>query len=379
MTRIAAPLRSRFVNGKTSTNERFAIGHLEPSNLSDPALKKNLSPTIFLVQLPPKAHAVAKEAAQLAFPDGKVQTVANLAAIKCRTGAHCLIVLGQPDTAATTIAKDGRSPHHAVVILGDRTSGGIEAVPPKDWTVALLARAFRSALREQELIHENSRLRGDLKTIVRRVSHDLRTPLGCIFTTTDVLKEQLADQSGSAVEMVSIVKDSAVEISLVVDRVAFVLKATADPLPATVVDMAGIVSGVMRHLNPELEKIGAQIVLPPTWPDAEGVTSWLHVVWSNLLRNALQKSAPDGRIEITWQTDDDGFRFSVMDQGNGVTDHELAGLFSPFEDLHELYVRGLGLTIVQRLIALQDGRCGYEKSPDGRACFYFTLPAAQQS
>jgi signal transduction histidine kinase len=49
-------------------------------------------------------------------------------------------------------------------------------------------------------------------------------------------------------------------------------------------------------------------------------------------------------------------------------------LFSPFDQLHRRPAPGLGLTIVQRLVALQGGECGYERRPDGSSVFFFTLP-----
>ena len=41
------------------------------------------------------------------------------------------------------------------------------------------------------LLQENKRLRGDLLTVARRISHDLRTPLGAIVTTGEIVKEVL--------------------------------------------------------------------------------------------------------------------------------------------------------------------------------------------
>jgi signal transduction histidine kinase len=38
--------------------------------------------------------------------------------------------------------------------------------------------------------------------------------------------------------------------------------------------------------------------------------------------------------------------------------------------------RGTGLALVQRLVELQGGRCGYEPVQPRGSCFYFTLPAA---
>jgi signal transduction histidine kinase len=332
---------------------------------------------IYLLGLPAKAHAAAEEAARLAFPHGQIRTVTDPKEIKPENCERCLVVLGHAEAAATLIANAGSAPRCAVVVLGHDLSDVVETVPPEEWKPALLARVFRSALLEQELVHENARLRGDLKTVARRISHDLRTPVGCIYTTSDVFKELPSGDVESVVSMAAIIKESAREISQIVDRVSFVLKASADPVAPTRVDMDGVMATVLRQLDAELQKADAKVTLPPSWPEASGVTSWLLVVWLNLLRNAFQHGGPSARIHVGWKAENGGFRFLVSDQGSGVPDGRLAGLFPAFDQLHSLHIPGLGLSFVQRLISLQGGRCGYEKLPESGACFYFTLPAAR--
>jgi signal transduction histidine kinase len=341
------------------------------------SLAEAISHDIYLLDLADEAQAVAREAARLAFPSGHTRTVSNLTEIEPQDGARCLVVLGRPEAAATLIGDNGGSPRCAVVVLGHDRSDVAETVPPEEWNSPLLARVFRSALLEQELVRENIRLRGDLKTVARRVSHDLRTPVGCIYTTSDVFKELPAGDVESVTSMAAIIKESAGEISQIVDRVSFVLKASADPVTPTRVDMGGVVATVLAQLDAELQKAGAQISLPSSWPETSGVAPWLLVVWSNLLRNAFQHGGPAAKIQIAWKADNGGYVFSVIDHGNGVAPARINGLFSPFDRLYALHVPGLGLCFVQRLVSLQGGRCGYEKAPGAGAHFYFTLPAAR--
>jgi K+-sensing histidine kinase KdpD len=48
--------------------------------------------------------------------------------------------------------------------------------------------------------------------------------------------------------------------------------------------------------------------------------------------------------------------------------------------LHELAAAGgLDLSIVQRLMELQGGNCGYENLPTGGSLFFFTLPAEKNT
>src|SRR5262249_25927336 len=73
-------------------------------------------------------------------------------------------------------------------------------------------------------------------------------------------------------------------------------------------------------------------------------------------------------------------RFWVRDHGPDVPAEQRKLLFHPFHRLHELdSANGLGLSIVQRLVELQGGRCGYESAAGGGACFYFALPFQEPS
>jgi signal transduction histidine kinase len=331
---------------------------------------------IYFVALPPPARAAAEKAAQLAFPGENIHVVNEPSDIEAPAHDCCLVVVGNAEAAADLTSKSGGSSDCAVVVLGLDRSDVAETVPPDEWNPSLLARVFRSALLEQELLRENARLRGDLKTVARRISHDLRTPLGCIYTTSGVFKELPAGDQESILSMAGIIKESSGEISQIVDRVSFVLKASADPIAPSRVDMGGVVASVLTQLAQELQKAGAQIALPSSWPEASGVTTWLQVIWSNLLQNAFQHGGPSAGIAITWKAANHGYRFSVIDQGQGVADARVGALFPPFDRLHSMHVSGLGLSFVQRLVALQGGQCGYEKTPEG-TCFFFTLPAAR--
>ncbi|MEI9866472.1 MAG: hypothetical protein WDN00_18335 [Limisphaerales bacterium] len=54
--------------------------------------------------------------------------------------------------------------------------------------------AAARSITQDQLLRENARLRGDLLTIAVRVSHDLRTPLGGIVNTGELLKEILVEK-----------------------------------------------------------------------------------------------------------------------------------------------------------------------------------------
>jgi signal transduction histidine kinase len=233
--------------------------------------------------------------------------------------------------------------------------------------------------RETELQRENARLRGDLLTIAQRISHDLRTPLGSISMTAEMLKELLQDGSPVDAAMVAPIFDSTEESIKLIERVSFLVKASIKPLPSEPVAMGDVVHLVLDKLHRKIVQSGAAISKPEAWPEVAGVPAWLRVIWLNLLTNSLQSGGESLKLELGWKMEKDHARFWVCDNAGGVPPEKRKKLFQPFETLSEPDAApGLGLSIVQRLVSLQQGRCGYEPHNENGSLFYFTLPVSDE-
>lgn len=220
---------------------------------------------------------------------------------------------------------------------------------------------------------EIARLRGDLLTMATRVSHDFRTPLGSIVTATEVLKEILLENN-LPVALTQTIFDSVDEMTHLVKQAGFIARATADPIPKKLVPMDGILAMALQRLESQILKKQATVIKPESWPRINGVAVWLEEVWWNFLTNALEHTVDKPRIELNWKKDDGGYRFEISDNGRGVREEIRKGLFRPFHLLHKPDdPPGFGLAIVQRLVELQGGDCGYEPKPGG-SCFFFSLP-----
>jgi signal transduction histidine kinase len=235
--------------------------------------------------------------------------------------------------------------------------------------------AAREVTRE-ELLRENARLRGDLLTVAVRVSHDLRTPLGGIVNTGELLQEILIEKEPAAAALADSLFPSVDEMSKLIGQIRIITRATADSKPKARVNMAEIVSGVLQRLESRILKIQAKVTEPDSWPEVNGVADWLEFIWWNYVANALQHAGEKPQIELSWHQEKDGFLFQVCDSGGGVPAEVRARLFQPFDTLHKPgSTYGLGLSVVQRLVDLQGGDCGCEPNPNGGSCFFFKLPA----
>jgi light-regulated signal transduction histidine kinase (bacteriophytochrome) len=246
-----------------------------------------------------------------------------------------------------------------------------------EWDVRIVARAIKAAIALLELRRENARLRGDLGTIGRRLTHDLRMPLNLIGTANQALAELTTAADGAADlhrSMANAVQDAAG----LIERVGLVLLASARALDPRPVDMEEVVWKAREKLETRFRSAGATIHTTETWPVVNGVASLLELVWVNLLANSVQHGGPAARIELGWNRCAAHTCFWIRDSGQGIPVAKRSRLFHPLDRLNELNApRGYGLPIVQRLIELHGGSVGYDPDPSPGGTFSFTLPGPE--
>ena len=87
----------------------------------------------------------------------------------------------------------------AVLVIGGIDGGDatndVDVLPSENLEPAMLTVVLRSCWERHLLKRENARLRGSLMTFGTRVAHDLRTPIGGILTTAEMLREVLAEDA----------------------------------------------------------------------------------------------------------------------------------------------------------------------------------------
>ncbi len=337
--------------------------------------------------LSPPQRAVLCAALPLAFPhdETRIRFIPLAEALACASEGQREVVLLAPNqhTEATAVlaAEDSRKlPRWGVLLLEAAQSPvGAEAVTWADFEPRLLARALRSSLDKLVLRRRLARERGDVWTIGRRLTHDLRNPLGCIVTTSEMLREMMREDAPEHAPLLEPIIDATGEMLDLINRVHVMAKASAQPRQPEPVDMEAPLQATIERLQREITRRHAEVQVPEPWPVVEAVQPWLETVWWNLLANALRHGGEPPQIETGWKQNADEWVFWVADRGPGVAADRVKQLFTPFDQLHQRHGGGIGLSIVHRLVELQGGRCQYEPRPGGGSIFSFTLPLTDSS
>jgi signal transduction histidine kinase len=219
----------------------------------------------------------------------------------------------------------------------------------------------------------------ELEAFSYSVSHDLRSPLRAIGGFAQILDEDFGprlDDEGR--RLIGVIRDSSTGMERLIDDLLKFAQAGRAPLAAFELDMDALARGVIADLACTQPKARIELgKLPPGRGDA----ALLKQVWTNLIANALKYSARrDGaRVEVGGRAEGAEQVYWVKDNGAGFDMRYAEKLFKVFQRLHraeEFEGTGVGLAIVQRVVARHGGRVWAEGNPGEGACFYFTLPAA---
>lgn len=140
----------------------------------------------------------------------------------------------------------------------------------------------------------------------------------------------------------------------------------------------------LQRFGSAAEKIRIELDLDPTLPFATGDPGQLQQVLMNLIGNARQAIAQEGKAGTirlrTARSGNHRLLLQVIDDGPGIPQTILARIFDPFFTTKPAGVgTGLGLSIVLSVIREHGGQVSVSNVPQGGAQFSIELPAAAES
>jgi light-regulated signal transduction histidine kinase (bacteriophytochrome) len=194
-----------------------------------------------------------------------------------------------------------------------------------------------------------------------------------------MLGEQYGDTlDAEALRLLSVIQKNASKMESLIDDLLQFSKMGRKAIIRTPINTERLVKNTIQEITDSMQhkadiKIGT---LLPIQADASLLTQ----VWVNLISNALKYSAKkeSPEVEIGSYRDQNDIVYFVKDNGAGFNMQYADKLFGVFQRLHspkEFEGTGVGLAIVQRIIAKHGGRVWAESKVNEGATFYFTLPS----
>jgi PAS domain S-box-containing protein len=211
------------------------------------------------------------------------------------------------------------------------------------------------------------------------VSHDLRAPLRAIIGFARMLQEDHGDKlNDEARRKLGVIQGEAQRMGMLIDDLLAFSRMGRKAIQLGEVDMTELARATYEGLNGHHEGPKAEFHLGAL-PRAAADRVLMGQVWANLLSNALKFSSKRAKpvIEVSWISDEKELVYFVRDNGAGFDPRYQSKLFGVFQRLHdssEFSGTGVGLALVQRIVARHGGRVWADGEPDAGATFYFTLP-----
>jgi two-component system CheB/CheR fusion protein len=214
------------------------------------------------------------------------------------------------------------------------------------------------------------------------VSHEIRNPLAALFLHIDLLEEEFRqpspDSSGEITQAFTEIKASLARLDdLVEDYLSLVRVGT---LQQEAVDLGRLVTQCLEDLTPAL--LAATITLHLETMESLGVVvvhaNTFRRVLVNLVHNAIDAMPHGGTLTLHGQRQGTTVSLAVGDTGLGIATAQLATIFEP------LYTTkpggtGLGLYIVQEVMAAHGGQVAVQSTVDHGTTFTLTLPVPEET
>jgi signal transduction histidine kinase len=212
---------------------------------------------------------------------------------------------------------------------------------------------------------------------IATMSHELRTPLNAIIGFSEMLMKEnaLALDSGRRSEYARVINTSGQHLLSVVNGMLDTSRIEAgrfEIAPETFAPAPVIAACCdLLALQASEAGVGLERAIADDLPDIVADKRALSQILINLLANAIRFTDRGGKVAVKACARADDIAFVVEDNGVGISDENLALIGQPYFQADASYERrstgaGLGLSIVQGLVALHDGElCIQSRAGEG--------------
>jgi signal transduction histidine kinase len=221
---------------------------------------------------------------------------------------------------------------------------------------------------------------------MRKVSHELRGPLGTIQTALKVVLQRVGATLAPEVrDLLERAERRAGELAEVTHDLLALSRAREGRLlvERSEVDLGAVVGEQVSEVADDAERAGVTVTTEVSGElgTFRGDPRGLGQLCRNLLSNAIRYSPAGGRVTVRLDRRGDRIRLQVEDTGIGISASDLPRVFEEFYRAANARDRvpagtGLGLAIVRSVAEQHGGTVGVSSEPGRGTCFTVDLPAA---
>jgi two-component system sensor histidine kinase KdpD len=242
-------------------------------------------------------------------------------------------------------------------------------------------------IKDQRLNQQREELRltveaDNLRTsLLRAVSHDLRTPLANIkASVTSLLADDVQWSAERRSEFLHIVDDETNRLTRLVENLLDMSRLQAGKMVLNLarVHLDDLVAGALRSISESAAQVTVEI--PDTLPEVFVDGDLLERAVANVVRNALAWSPPGEKVIIGGRYTGAGVELRIQDHGPGIPPSERKGALIPFQKLGDSVSSpnptgvGLGLAVASGVCESMGASLELEDTPGGGLTVVMSLP-----
>ena len=240
----------------------------------------------------------------------------------------------------------------------------------------IMERRALERLRLEEKLNQAERL-AHLGTMVATVSHEIKSPLGIVRSTAEILEKRIGKLAPGSEHLAKIVVDETIRLNnIVVEFLDFARPPKAHFVRGNVNE---VVKKVLDFISPELKRqqIEWGADLSPVLPENHLDMELFYRVLLNILMNAIQAMQTNGRLHVATRITEKGaMELVIRDNGVGIAPDKIDQIFLPFYS-DKIKGTGLGLAIAKNILDDHAAEVTVVSAEGQGTTFTIILPAIQ--
>jgi signal transduction histidine kinase len=285
------------------------------------------------------------------------------------------------------VIEEGRLDHRLLINSGDE--------------IELLSKQFNSMASKLQESHQNLERKVEERTrelkesqeamvqqekmvgigqLAAGIAHELNTPLGTIIGYAQMLREDLAQQPGTAGNMADvdeIIGQAGRCRDLVKNLLNFSRRSSVEKTNVSINEIIRKILSLIQH-DFELKRVQVHLDLDPNVPNSRVNENEIAQVVLNLANNAADSMPAGGDLRVSTEYDEvaDRICITMNDTGCGIKESDRTRVFEPFFTTKEVGKgTGLGLSICYKIVENHHGSIELDSVLGKGTTFRIQLPA----